>query len=391
MPDARIERLAAVLGGDDLRFFRAPGRVNLIGGHVDYHEGWVVPMAIDRDIVVAARPRDDGRIVVRSLGLDGVVDVAADGSQEPRTVEPAWGRIVAAVARTLAAAGRPPVGADIAVASTLTIGGGLSSSAAFEVVVALVLNDVAEWDLPVRDLALATQAAEHLATGVPCGVQDQMAALEGVAGHALLLDCRTFRLHPLPIPASVAVLVVHSGVPRTLEGSPYASRRADSEAVAAKLGLRVLRDATPEQVAGEPRGRHAVNEMKRVLAFADALQRGDIEPLGKLMLEGHASLRDDMQVSTPELDALVECLVDAGALGARLTGGGFGGCVVALVPADRAREIATVAPARYRERTGREPAPMLVRAAAGAGPVAVGASGSTAAKTPGSERPVTER
>jgi galactokinase len=267
----------------------------------------------------------------------------------------------------------------------------LSSSAAIEVVVALALNDAARWDLPVRDLALATQAAEHLATGVPCGVQDQMAALEGVAGHALLLDCRTFQLHPLPMPASVEVLVVHSGVPRTLEGSPYASRRADSEEVAARLGLRVLRDAHLEQVADEPRGRHAVNEMQRVLAFADALRRGDVAPLGELMLAGHASLRDDMQVSTPELDALVECLVDAGALGARLTGGGFGGCVVALVPTERAEEIATVAPARYRERTGREPTPMLVRAADGAGPVPVGASGSTAANAGGSGRPVTER
>jgi galactokinase len=368
--DPRIDALADVLGAEpaDLRFFRSPGRVNLIGGHVDYHEGWVVPMAIDHEIVVGVRPRDDSRIVVRSLDLDGVVDVAADGSDDPRRVVPAWGRIVGAVAGTLADEGRDAVGADIAVATSLAIGGGLSSSAAFEVAIALALCDAAAFSLPIRAFALAAQRAEHLATGVPCGVQDQMAALCGLEDHALLLDCRTFELEWLPIPPSVRVLIVHSGVPRTLEGSPYAQRRSQGEAVASRLGLRVLRDATAEQVQHDPRGRHVVSEMRRVLEFADALRRGDAPTLGSLMLAGHASLRDDMDVSTPDLDALVECLVDAGAYGARLTGGGFGGCVVALVPEERADTIAHDAPVRYRERTGRAPTSTLVRAANGAGP-----------------------
>jgi galactokinase len=328
-------------------------------------------MALDHDIVVAASPRDDGRVVVRSLDLAGVVDVAADGSDDPRRVAPPWGRLVAAVCQTLADAGRKPVGADIAVATSLEIGGGLSSSAAFEVVIALALNDVASFEMSVRDVALAGQRAEHLATGVPCGVQDQMASLCGVEDHALFLDCRTFELEVLPIPPSVRVLIVHSGVPRTLEGSPYAQRRADGEAVASSLGLRVLRDATLSQVQHHPRGRHVVSEMQRVRDFATALRRGDVDALGALMLAGHASLRDDMEVSTPDLDALVACLVDAGALGARLTGGGFGGCVVALVPTEAADDIATLAPAAYHERTGREPIAMLVRGAKGAGPVDV--------------------
>ncbi len=372
--DARIDKLAHTLGGSrsTLRYFRAPGRVNLIGGHVDYHEGWVIPMAIDHDVVVAARPRTDGRIVVRSLDLEGDVDVAADGSEPPRAVVPRWGRLVGAVACTMADAGREPVGADIAVATNLAIGGGLSSSAAFEVAIALALNDVAGFSLPIRDLALAAQRAEHLASGVPCGVQDQMAALSGARDHALLLDCRTFELETLPIPAHVRVLIVHSGVPRILEGSPYALRRSEGEAVASRLGLRVLRDATIDQVQHEARGRHVVSEMRRVLDFADALRRDDAPALGALMLAGHASLRDDMEVSTPELDVLVQCLVDAGAYGARLTGGGFGGCVVALVPADRAETIAHDAPADYRDRTGREPSAMLVRAADGAGPYPAG-------------------
>jgi galactokinase len=371
--DKRIDALrASTAGWPDVRFWRAPGRVNLIGGHVDYHEGWVVPMALDHDIVVAASPRDDRRVVVRSLDLAGLVDVAADGSDDPRLVAPAWGRLVAAVCRTLADAGRPPVGADIAVATSLTIGGGLSSSAAFEVVIALALNDVASFEMSVHDLALAGQRAEHIATGVPCGVQDQMASLCGVEDHALFLDCRTFELEVLPMPPTVRTLVVHSGVPRTLEGSPYAQRRADGEAVASSLGLRVLRDATLAQVQHLPRGRHVVSEMQRVRDFAAALRRGDVDSLGPLMLAGHASLRDDMQVSTSDLDTLVECLVDAGALGARLTGGGFGGCVVALVPTELARDIATTAPARYRERTGRDPMAMIVRGANGAGPVDAG-------------------
>jgi galactokinase len=349
--------------------FRAPGRVNLIGGQVDYHEGWVVSMAIDRDVVVTVRPRADGRVVGRSHDLAGVVDVAADASDDPRAVQPAWGRTVGGVVQVLSALGRAPVGADLEITSTVPIGGGLSSSAAFEVAVALGLCEVADFPVGPRDLALAAQRAEHAATGVPCGTQDQLASVFGQAGHALLLDCRTLEIEPLALPPGLGVLVVHCGVPRTLEGSPYAQRRAESIEVGARLGLRALRDATFEQVQDEPRGRHAVTEMTRVRAFADALRAGDVEPLGPLMLASHASSRDDMDVSIPELDTLVECLVDAGALGARLTGAGFGGCVVALVPADAADSVAATAAAAYRHETGREPVPWIVDASDGAGPL----------------------
>ena len=348
--------------------FRAPGRVNLIGGQVDYHEGWVVSMAIDRDVVVTARARADGRVVARSDELTGIVDISADGSDDPGAVQPAWGRVVGGVTRVLAELGRAAVGADISITSTVPIGGGLSSSAAFEVAVALALCDVAGLAPAPRDLALAAQRAEHVATGVPCGTQDQLASVFGQAGHALLLDCRSLEIEALLLPPELRVLVVHSGVPRTLEGSPYAQRRAESIEVGRSLGLRALRDATLEQVRDHPRGRHAVTEMARVRAFADALRTGDIDALGPLMLASHASSRDDMEVSTPELDALVECLVGAGALGARLTGAGFGGCVVALVPVGRADAIASAATAAYRESTGREPTAWIVHAADGAGP-----------------------
>jgi galactokinase len=353
---------------DVVRRFRAPGRVNLIGGQVDYHEGWVVSMAIDRDVVVTAHPRPDGRISARSHDLDGVVDVAADGRGDPRAVVPAWGRAVAGVAYVLADLGRAAVGADLEVTSTVPIGGGLSSSAAFEVAVALALCDVAGFELDPLSLALAAQRSEHVATGVPCGTQDQLSSVFGRAGHSLLIDCRTLDIEPLPLPESLRVLVVHSGVPRTLERSPYAQRRAESIAVGERLGVRALRDATFEQVRDDPRGRHAVTEMERVRAFGDALRAGDASALGPLMLASHASSRDDMDVSIPELDVLVESLVDAGAHGARLTGAGFGGCVVALVPAARAGAIADAATASYRLRTGRAPIAWIVGAADGAGP-----------------------
>ena len=200
------------------------------------------------------------------------------------------------------------------------------------------------------DLALAAQRAEHVATGVPCGIQDQMASVHGRAGHAIFLDCRTLEIEHVPLPPTLRVLVVHSGVPRTLEGTPYAQRRAESEAVADHARARACCATRRfEQVRDIPRGRHAVTEMARVRAVrARRCATDDLDALGPLMLASHASSRDDMEVSIPELDTLVECLVDAGALGARLTGAGFGGCVVAL-GAGRGAPT-TIAAAAQRER-----------------------------------------
>jgi len=350
------------------RRFRAPGRVNLIGGQVDYHEGLVVSMAVDRDVVVEVRARADARVFARSDAVEGVVDLAADGSDEPSSVHPAWGRPVGGVLRALARRGRTPVGAALDVSSTLPIGGGLSSSAAFEVAVALALCDVAGLTPGPVELATACQEAEHAGLGVPCGIQDQLTSIAARRGHVMLLDCRTLEVEHLLLPADVRVVVIDSGVPRTLAGSPWAQRRAESFAAASSLGLRALRDATPEQVRDLPRARHVVSEIARVRAFADALRAGDTGSLGGLLVASHESSRDDMEVSISELDVLVACLVEAGAYGARLTGGGFGGCVVALAPRARAAEVARSASAAYESRTGRRSTAWVVAPADGAGP-----------------------
>ena len=351
-----------------MKTFRAPGRVNLIGDHTDYNEGFVLPLAIGLGCTVRATPRSDGVVHVTSLDVSEEVVVAADGSTEPTDVQPEWGRYAGGVVRTLAARGRPPVGIDAVISSTVPLGAGLSSSAALEVALALALCDAADFTMPPLELARACQDAELIATGVPVGIMDQLASLAGRRGHALLIDCRTLEVEPIELPAKLTVVIVHSGVSRTLVGSAYAERRRTCEMAAARLGLRALRDATPEQVADEPRARHVVSENARVLEAARALAAGAIDELGPLLSASHASLRDDFEVSTPELDALVEELVAAGALGARLTGAGFGGCVVGLARRDSAEGVVEEAAGRYWARTGRQPRAFVCRPADGAGP-----------------------
>jgi galactokinase len=204
------------------------------------------------------------------------------------------------------------------------------------------------------------------ATGVPGGLMDQLAALFGRAGHALLIDCRVPTIQPVPIARDLAIVVVHCGLQRTLANSAYASRRAECEDIAARLGIAALRDADFDQVAAVPRARHVVTENARVLDTVEALRVGDLDALGLLLLASHASLRDDYEVSTPELDVLVELLVESGAAGARLTGAGFGGCVVALAPRNQSAEVLERAIARYRTETGLEPTGFVARAVDGA-------------------------
>jgi galactokinase len=342
--------------------------VNLIGDHTDYNDGFCLPLAIDRACTVAGGATGDGRLRLRSGVVAGDVDLPADGSADPGAVEPRWGRYVAGVLRALAERGRAPVGFEGTVESTVPPGSGLSSSSALSVASTLALAEAGGLDLADRlEVARTALAGEIAATGVPGGLMDQLASLFGVAGHALLLDCRANTVTPVPLPSTHAVLVVHSGVERTLAGSAYAERRAACEAAARRLGIPALRDATIDRVADDPIARHVVTENQRVLDFVAALDAKDVNALGPLLLASHASLRDDYRVSIPELDLLVELLVEHGAIGARLTGAGFGGCVVALVQRNHADDCAAKTTLAYQERTGRDAEAFVVRAVAGAG------------------------
>ena len=364
--DARAGLLLDALGGDpgSATLVRAPGRVNLIGDHTDYNAGWCLPVAIDRDCWVAARTGRGGRLRARSLDVAGQVDVDP-WAGDLTAIEPPWGRFVAAAAREVAA---PSTGGELVVASTVPPGSGLASSAALCVALVLALG---RGDDP-QEVAAAARAAEVAATGVPVGMMDQLAAVRGRAGAALLVDCGRLEVEAVPIPAAARIGVVHSGLARTLAASEYAARRRACEAAARRLGLPSLRTAAPEQVRDDPLARHVVSENQRVLAAAAALRGGDLATLGALLVESHASLRDDFAVSTAELDLLVELLLDEGALGARLTGAGFGGCVVALTGPEDDEALLARAAGRYRRRTGLDPMPFTVVASPGAGPVPTG-------------------
>lgn len=346
------------------RVVTAPGRVNLMGDHTDYNGGLVLPIAVDRRCDVRATPTADPVVRATSAQLAGRVEVALGERGDPRAVEPVWGRFVAGALAAVRDRGVEVEGSDLHVSSTVPPGAGMSSSSALTVALVLALSAGRITD-PL-EVARTALDGEVRATGVPGGLMDQLAALLGRAGHALLVDCTSFTTTPVPIAAAVTVLVAHCGVPRTLADTAYAARRAECEAVAAALGLASLRGATPGQVADRPRARHVVSENARVQASAAALAAGDLPALGRLLLESHASLRDDYEVSTPELDALVDAFVGAGAAGARLTGAGFGGCVVAVAPTDRAAAVVTGTAARYRVQTGITTEPFAVRAVDGA-------------------------
>jgi galactokinase len=303
----------------------APGRVNLIGEHTDYTGGLVLPVAVQWGTTISGHATE--RLVrLRSDRRDDVLELTLP-VDDPTTATPFWGRFVAGAASETGARR----GIDGVVSSDLTIGGGLSSSSSLTVAAALALG---ARGTPL-ELAVACRRAEQRATGVPCGIMDQLVITSAVAGHALLIDCSTNGTTPIAIPDDLDIVVVDSGQHRSVASSEYASRAAQCAAAQDLIGP--LRHATLEQVdtIDDPvvrrRARHVVNENRRVLAFVDALADDDPVRAGEILIEGHGSLRDDFDVSTPELDELVASLTARPDVhGARLTGAGFGGCVVAL-------------------------------------------------------------
>jgi galactokinase len=331
----------------------APGRVNLIGGP-DYAGVFVLPFALGVGVCVAASRRPDRRIVLRSRQAGGEPVVLCADTLEPGSVA-GWAAYPAGVSWALREAGYLAGGADVAIDADLPAGAGLSSSAALACAVALALTGLYQVTVPGRELAALARRAENDFAGVPTGIMDQIAALESRAGHALLLDCRsgTWTTVPFhPAAAGLALLVIDTRAPRALADGRYAERRRACEAAAAALGVRSLRDVTGEaRELSDPSlqrvRRHVIAENRRALRAADLLRAGDQAAVGALLTASHHSLRDDFQVSWPQADQAVQVAVDAGAAGARMTGGGFGGCVVAIVPADLLGQVRAAVTERF--------------------------------------------
>ena len=353
----------------------APGRVNLIGEHTDYNGGFVLPMAIERWTVAVGASAAGSTVRIASLEQTGVAEFQADAALKPGS--PKWANYVKGVVAGFVARGTS-VGFDAAFASDVPLGGGLSSSASLEVAAATLLEGLLGIVLPKPEKAKLCQTAEQQFANMPCGIMDQFASSYCQAGHALLLDCESNEAtHPPFADPGVAALIANTGVHHELATSEYKLRREACEAAAKALGVTWLRHANPQQVAAaglptmlEKRAWHIVTENARTQAAAQALAAGDFVSMGRLMHESHASLRDDFEVSCAELDVLERLAAEigptGGVFGARITGGGFGGCTVNLVLAEAATEVAARLAAGYHARTGRTLATFVTAPAAGA-------------------------
>ena len=373
------QAFTAAFGGVATLCVQAPGRVNLIGEHTDYNDGFVLPCAIDRYAVVAARARHDGVVRVVAADLGGAQDQFGAGPDIAALPTGAWANHVRGVVAALSPHLLAGAGADLALAGDVPQGAGLSSSAALEVAVGQAFKSLFGLQaLTAHELARVAQQAEHRHVGCQYGVMDMLASAHGVLGHALLIDCRSQYVEPVPLPSDMAVLVVHSGVRRGLVSSAYDQRRQQCSDAAWRLGvasLRDVRDLAQLQAAAERlsptalrRARHVVSENARTQAFVDALRSADLQRMGVLMAQSHASLRDDFEVTVPAVDRLVALLQHhiGAAGGARMTGGGFGGCVVALLPHAAVAPVLAAVDRSYRTPQGQPAQRWCCQAAGGA-------------------------
>ncbi|HID53921.1 MAG TPA: galactokinase [Anaerolineae bacterium] len=351
---------------------RAPGRVNLIGEHTDYNDGFVLPMALDRAVWLAVRPRDDGEVRLHSLDFG---ETAVFHLNHLYKEEGHWSEYAKGVAWAMQNAGYELSGWEGVMWGDVPVGAGLSSSAAVELGAARGFTAVADipWN-PVR-MALLAQKAENEWVGVNCGIMDQMVVAVAEANHALLIDCRSLETEAVPLPEDTAVIILDTATRRGLVASAYNERRQQCEQAAAFLGVAALRDVTLAVFTAvssqldpliRQRARHVITENQRVLEAVAAMRRGDAARLGVLMNESHLSLRDDFAVSSPELDAMVEIAqAQPGCYGARMTGAGFGGCAVALVRGDTAVTFAQTTAQQYQRKTNLKPHIYICQAAAG--------------------------
>jgi galactokinase len=334
----------------------APGRVNLIGEHTDYNDGYVLPFALPHVTAAAAAPTEAGWVVF-SEGHDGTVSFGAEELKPGGVTD--WAAYVAGVVWALRDSGSSVSPARIAIASDVPVGAGLSSSAAIECAVMAALCDLSAASIPDQARVRLTQRAENEFVGAPTGIMDQSASTLSRAGHALFLDCRTLDVEHIPFDVAavgLAVLIINTNAPHRHVDGEYADRRAVCEAAARSLGVRALRDVSIaglpdalshlDEIAGR-RVRHVVTENQRVLDTVDLLRAGEIAAIGPLMTASHESMRDDFEITVPEVDTAVSAALEAGAYGARMTGGGFGGCVLALVEASRADAVSSAVAAAF--------------------------------------------
>lgn len=358
---------------------RAPGRVNIIGEHVDYNDGWVLPMAIEREVIIRATSREDRLSTFSSRLAEPSFEVPLDALDDAEV--PPWGRYLKGV---LVEFQRQTVttlpGFDAVIESTIPQGGGLSSSAALCVATATLLERISGQRMSALDKARLCQKVEHDYAGVPCGLMDQMASVMCRAGHLLLLDCMRNEVRHVPLDdTGIAVLVVNTGVTHALADGAYAKRREECALVLLKAGApsyRALSEAALEQIKPQltdtlyRRARHVLSESRRTLAVADAIVRQDWETVGEQLYASHDSLAGDYEVSCPELDFLVKAArnigPENGVIGARMTGGGFGGCTVTLVRRAFAERVAGTLQGKFKEAFGREPVCFVTQAAEGA-------------------------
>ncbi len=366
-------------------FVAAPGRVNLIGEHTDYNDGFVLPMAIERYVVLAADRSPVGGVTdvapayrICSTANGQCLSWPASGpTAEQRN---GWTSYVWGVLQLAGQQGMDTGPVDVAIHSSIPLGGGLSSSAALEVATATLVEAITGQSMGRVEKALLCQKAEHEYAGVPCGIMDQFSSVMGRSGHLILLDCRSAEAELVPLESDeIAILIANTNVKHELTGGEYAERRSQCEAAAAALGLPSLRDCTMKQLEQDGhllddvtrrRSRHVVSEIDRTVRAASIIQAGDWSEFGRLMYASHDSLRDDYEVSCEELDLMVdlarELNVPAGVYGSRMTGGGFGGCTVSLVQADKTAQIARSLAEGYVQKTGIEPTIFVSRPARGA-------------------------
>jgi len=373
-----VQAFGAKFGREPAWLVMAPGRVNLIGEFTDYNDGFVLPMAIDRSVVMAGGLSNRTDFWAHSLELVETRVFRTDDPDGRKNGD--WTNYLRGVVDGCKAVDLWAGPMDLALSSNVPIGGGLSSSAALEVAMATMLEAATGRTLGGTKKALLAQKAEHDYAGVPCGIMDQFASALCREDHLMLLDCRSEQLEMVPFTdPDIAVLIINSNVKHELTGGEYAERRDQCEQVAEHLGVSALRDATLEQLESAKlrlddvlyrRARHIIGENARTLEAAGAFATGKWRRAGQLMVDSHVSLRDDFEVSCPELDILVELAlsvgIEGGVYGSRMTGGGFGGCTVTLARKETMHEIAKTVGQEYADRTGIEPAIYVSRPARGA-------------------------